>query len=145
MATQIYDDALFRAQFVAFANTATYPQAVISAQFDVASLYIGNEDWWILNGAALVLAINALTAHLLQLNKNAARGTGATGLKTGATVDKVSVSLQPPPVKTAWQQWLSLTPYGLQLWTLLSIKSAGGFYVGGAFERAGFRKSGGLF
>jgi hypothetical protein len=65
---------------------------------------------------------------------------------SGASVDKVSVTLTPPPVKSQWQWWMSLTPRGAQLLALLKSKAAGGLYVGGLpAERAAFRKAGGVF
>lgn len=145
MATQTYDDTLFRQQFQAFASTAKYPEANVSAKFDMATMYVSNVDYWALSGARLLLALNLLTAHLMQLEQEVIAGNTGAGITTSATVDKVTVALQAPPVKTGWQHWLAQTAYGLQLWSLLSIASAGGFYVGGALERQGFRKGGGGF
>jgi hypothetical protein len=72
-------------------------------------------------------------------------GGGVTGVVTGATIDKVSVQLAAPTTKSGWQYWLASTPYGMQLWAFLSIKSAGGLYIGGRPERRAFRKVGGNF
>ena len=145
MATQTYNDTLFRQQFQAFADTVKFPQANISAKFDMAVLFMGNVDWWALSGATLLLGLNYLTAHLMQLETEILNGNTGAGVVTSATIDKVTVSLQAPPIKTAWQQWLGQTQYGLQLWALLSTIAATGFYVGGACERSGFRKGGGKF
>lgn len=145
MTTQVYNDALFRQQFQAFANVVKFPQVNIQAKFTMASLYISAVDWWALSGDALLLALNYLTAHLMQLEQDTLAGNTSAGIITSATIDKITVALQAPPIKSAWQQWLSQTSYGLQLWALLSIKSAGGFYVGGSCERQGFRKGGGYF
>ena len=145
MSTQTYNDTLFRQQFMAFADTAKYPQANVSAKFDMATLYVSNVDWWAISGNTLLLALNLLTAHLMQLETEVLAGNTGSGVTTGATIDKITVTLQAPPVKNGWQHWLSQTQYGLQLWSLLSIKSAGGFIVGGSCERAGFRKGGGRF
>jgi hypothetical protein len=86
-----------------------------------------------------------MVAHLLTLAAQARTG-GVSGQVTSATIDKVSVSVAPPPGgDDAWAYWLGLTPYGLQLLALLKRCTAGGFYVGGLPERAAFRAVGGLF
>ncbi|OWK47571.1 hypothetical protein FRUB_01270 [Fimbriiglobus ruber] len=43
---------------------------------------------------------------------------------TGATIDKISVTLEPPPAPNAWQYWLQSSPYGQQLLALLQVVSA---------------------
>ncbi len=86
-----------------------------------------------------------MTAHLVWSDYLIRQGQTTAGMVTGATVSKVSVSITPPPSASAWQFWLSTSPYGLQLWAFLNIKSAGGAYVGGLPERTAFRKVGGVF
>lgn len=86
-----------------------------------------------------------MIAHLLQLAANAAAG-GASGALASAAIDKVSVSFQAPPYgSSAYRFWLYSTPFGAQLAALLARCSAGGIYVGGAPERAAFRRVGGGF
>jgi len=85
-----------------------------------------------------------MVAHLLALGIKERDG-GVAGQVTGATVDKVSVSIAPPPSRDMWSYWLGLTPYGMQLMALLKVCTAGGLYVGGLPERAAFRSVGGIF
>lgn len=85
-----------------------------------------------------------MVAHLLTLDRQAQAG-GVVAQVTGATVDKVNVSIAAAPSRDAWGYWLALTPYGLQLLALLKVCAAGGFYVGGRPERAAFRSVGGAF
>jgi hypothetical protein len=84
------------------------------------------------------LALNLMTAHLVFLSDQVAAGeTG--GVVTGATIDKVSVTLEPPPSSNNWQYWLNQSPYGKQLLALLQVASVGGMYVSTAVPgRAGF-------
>lgn len=145
MATHTYDDALFRAQFPAFANTTTYPEALLSGYFDMAVCYINAHDHCRLYGDCLQLALNLLTAHLAALFMADPSGGGGTGIEQSATVDKVSVSYQIPPAAGPFRDWLNKTGFGQQLSALLSVKSVGGWYIGGSMERAAFRKAGGYW
>lgn len=145
MATHTLDIAKFRATFPAFADETKYPDARISAQWDMAVAYLGAADGCLLNGEAKEAALYLLTAHLLYLSDLVAGGAGSStggggGAIIGATVDKVSVQLAPPPFNDGWEWWLGQSPYGAQLWALLRMKSAGGFYVGGLPERDAFRR-----
>ena len=86
-----------------------------------------------------------MVAHLLQIAANV-QGGGNAGILASATIDKVSVSFQSPPFgSSAYRFWLFGTPYGAQLAAMLSRCSVGGLYVGGAPERAAFRRVGGGF
>jgi len=137
----------FRAEFPAFASTSAYSDAYIQAYFDTAKVYLYPQEWCLMSAAEITEALYLMTAHMMQwqANLNAQRGQGQVGAVTASSIDKVSVTVQAPPVKNAWQQWLSLTPYGMRLWAFFSVKSSGGFYIGGSCERAGFRKFGGSF
>ena len=87
-----------------------------------------------------------MVAHLLQIQANAAAGNSAVGPVASASVGGVSVSFQSPPYGTsAYKFWLFTTPYGAELAAMLARCSAGGVYVGGAPERAAFRRVGGTF
>lgn len=130
----------FRVQFPAFADMVKYPDATIKGIFDRAACIIK------LNagcgcGAVLPCRLHALyllSAHILALSEQAAKaqqGQNVAGFATSASIDKVSVSIAPPPVKNGFQYWLSTTPYGLELWALLSQKSGFGIYYGGQFEQ----------
>jgi hypothetical protein len=144
MATIVFDVAAFRVAFPAFANETTYPDATLQAYCDAACCYISPEDYGWLNGDCRARALNLMTAHLAMLSSMIANRQPA-GVGISATVGDVSVSMMPPPVKTAFQYWLATTPYGTQLWALLNVKGVGGLYVGGLPEKSAFRKVGGRF
>ena len=135
------DPAAFRRLFPEFESLNG---EAISVYWDMATGYMSADNSTTLTGASLQLAMNLLTAHVAKLFDGLAQGQ-TSGVVTGATEGSVSVSLAPPPTKSGWQHWLSTTPYGLQLWSLLQVKSAGGFYIGGSCERGAFRKAGGVF
>ena len=79
-----------------------------------------------------------MTAHLLALSVMIASGN-TPGVMVAATIDKISITLEPPPAPNAWQYWLQTTPYGQQLLALLQVASVGGFYAAsGVPGRAGF-------
>ena len=147
MAEHTFDVTTFRLLYPAFANTTTFPDAYLTAQWTAATSYILKYDNGLIQGEQLQLALNLMTAHLVQINEIlASRGTTPTlGVLQTATVDKVTISNMPPPVRSGWQYWLSSTPYGLQLWALLRALAGAGFYIGGLPERAAFRKVGGYF
>lgn len=133
------DITTFRLLFPEFADPAAFPDDYLSAQYDTSITYLGANFE--------VAGLRFLTAHFLKLNvmMTAGGGAGVTGVVTGATIDKVSVTMAAPPIRSGWQQWLAQTPYGAQLWALLSLRSAGGLYIGGRPERQAFRKVGGNF
>lgn len=149
----VYDDALFRKQFPAFADTTKYPPEQISMYWTMATMFISDADspCRTLSGAKLETALNMLTAHLLvlaasQTGKTGGAGSGSMGgFTTSATIGEVSVAKLAPPAANAWEWWLSGTPYGQMLWALLNMLSVGGYVVGGLPERTGFRKVGGVF
>lgn len=149
-ATLNIDD--FREQFPAFADKTAYPDDLIKQWFATATSYINASC--VLTPAQETQASYLMTAHLMQLAvPPAAAGGGVNSAESGpqsgpiqsATEGSVSVSFVPPPVKSGLQYWLSSTPYGTQLWALLCIAGAGGFYIGGLPERSAFRKVGGTF
>lgn len=141
MSTQSFDVVGFQAQFPEF---ATFNQAQLAGYWTMASQYLSPNDGTLLFGAQLALALNLLTAHIAKLFQQITSGA-TPGVVTGGTEGGVSVSIEPPPSKSAFQYWLSTTPYGLQLRALLGLLSAGGLSVGGSCERGQFRKAGGLF
>lgn len=134
----VLDIAQFRVIFPEFASVVAFPDAVLQAFWDVGVTYLGAYDGCLLSGDPRQNALNYMTAHLLKLSVMAQAGQ-TPAIVTQATIDKVTVSLAEPPTKSGWAWWLCLTPYGVALWALLSVKSAGGFYVGGSLARAGFR------
>lgn len=149
----VYDDTLFRAQFPAFADQNKYPSVVIDAYWDMAAIFIANDEspYNTLHGKLLSTALNMLTAHLLVLGDQSksmggkSPGSKQGGFTTSASVGEVSVAKLAPPATDGWEWWLSSTPYGQMLWALLQLKSVGGLSVGGLPERDSFRKVGGVF
>lgn len=138
MATITFDVAAFRLQFPAFADPVAFPDATLQGYRDAATCYISADDYGYLNGDCRARALNLMTAHIAALSVIIAAGQ-TPGLVSGSTVDKISVTLTPPPVKDQWQWWLALTPYGQQLAALLAAKAVGGLFVGAFFPPRGLR------
>jgi len=118
-----YNDAGFRALFAPYASPITYPANTIQTFWNSAILYINNRYGGRFTGMSVAQqtqAINLMTAHLLYLSDLIAAGE-VPSIITGATIDKITVSIEPPPVKNQWQYWLQTTPYGQQLLALLQI------------------------
>lgn len=147
MAQHVIDLATFRLLYPAFADTTKFPDAYVTGVWAKGTIYLGSYDDCLLSGADLQTLLDLMAAHLLQIGVLIADGgtTPVVGQVTGATIDKVSVTMAPPPSKDGWQWWLSTTPYGAELWALLSIKAAGGWYIGGKPELRAFRKVYGTF
>jgi hypothetical protein len=144
MATITFDVAAFRVAFPAFASETTFPDETLQGYFDSATCFISDCDYGVLRGDCRADALNLMTAHLAELATKINAGMG-TGLVSSSTIDKISVTLTPPPFKSQFQWWLTLTGYGQRLYALLSRKAAGGLYVGGLPERSAFRKVRGIF
>lgn len=124
-----YNGTTFRALFPAFANTGTYPDAVLSLYWGVSTSYISQYPQFCdVTLAQQTLMLNQMTAHITQLNTMAATNQQA-GVVTGAGVGAVNVTLQPPPEVNQWQWWLNQTPYGQMLLALLQVLTVGGFYI----------------
>ena len=134
------DVGVFRIAFPAFNSVSN---ETIEYWADVAGSFLSES--WALNGKTFEHAINLMTAHLLFLNKKIDDGNNATGAVQSATEGSVSVSFTAPPSRDGWEYWLSSTPYGVQLWALLSGLMVGGAYIGGLPERKAVRKVGGVF
>lgn len=145
MTTIAFNPTTFRALFKAFSSTADYPDVVLQLFWDTATAYISNEIiptspcYGGLTLAQQTLALNQLTAHLAALNDLIAAGENP-GVEISSTVDKISVSMMPPPATNQWQWWLNQTPYGAQLLSLLSVAATGGFYHGGHPIASAFRR-----
>jgi len=132
VATIQFNSVNFRALFPAFANVTTYPDSLLQLIWNNATAYLSNNTacgWYSgMNCNQQTLALNYMTAHLLAIAGQIAAGD-TPGIVTGATIDKISVTIQPPPETTQWQWWLNQTPYGQQLLALLQVAAAGGrFY-----------------
>lgn len=137
------DIVAFRAQFPQFATIATISDATITAQFAAATNYVSDQygSWYNNCNANLqIQALYLMTAHLCAITLNIAAGTVA-GVLTASTVDKVSITLEPPPLTNQWQYWLATTPYGQQLLAMFQVNAVGGMYFGGRPELAAFRRA----
>ena len=76
-----------------------------------------------------------LTAHLLCQQDAINKGETAGGLQTGASIDKISVSVAPAPYSDNFDYWLSLSKYGLELLAFLNTIPATPGYVPGTKAR----------
>lgn len=142
MSTIEFDVDQFRQAFPEFSDPVQYPDATLQMYWDTATCFISDNDYGCLSGACRRQAINLLTAHLCKISE-AAQSGGLAGQTQSATIDKVSVSLTPPPNKSQYSWWLNQTPYGAQAEALLSTKAVGGLYIGGRPETSAFRHVGG--
>lgn len=138
-----FDIAKFRAQFPKFADETRYTDPAIELKSEIAAEFV--TKGCNLSGNAYDIAWRMMTAHLLWIDYLLSRGQTTVGITVGATVDKVSVTNAPPPTRTGWQYWLMSTPFGAELYAFLMMKASGGWYIGGAPERAAFRGVGGRF
>lgn len=148
MAQPPFNDALFRQQFPAFADTTKWSPALLLMYWQEVGCWIEDGGTYgMLSGNCTVLAMNMLLAHFLELSKlNKANGTSKQGgFKTGAGVDKVNVQYLAPPNQDQFTWWLNQTNYGMQLGAFLEMKAVGGTFIGGLPERTGFRKVRGGF
>ncbi len=144
MATIELDIAAFRTAIDAFADTTQYPDALITSEWAKATCYISDSTFGRLSVACRTLAIQLMTAHILNL-RDLVNSGAPSGQITGASEDGVSISLTPPTSRNQWQYWFNITPYGQQILPLLSKAYVGGAYVGGSPERQAFRKIGSRF
>lgn len=140
-----FDPAKFRKRFPKFGDDVVWSDDRLDLLFEMAKCFVWPVRWSAMNARRQDMAVYLMVAHLASIQAMDDAGMASSGIQTGATIDRVSVSLQAPPATSGWQHWLSTTPYGLQLWALLSVMAAGGNYVGAWPERQGFRKGGGVF
>jgi len=142
--TVAFNTQTFRETYPEFVNAAVYTDAQLNNYFTIASSYLNPNEgtYWTL--ADLTVALNLMVAHLTKSMAMIAAGQ-TTAVVSGATEGAVTITMEPPEAKTAFQYWLSTTPYGLQLRAFLASHQAGGFFVGGSLERSAFRKAGGVF
>ena len=142
----------FRLMFPPFSDMGLYTDEYIISKWDIAECFIDMRGCFCgcTTGRCREKIAYYMVAHLVTLDdrlagRAGAPGSGANGNVTSATVDKVSVSVQPPPIEDSWDWWLNQTPYGALLLAMLSTLSVGVLYVGGSPERSAFRKVGGRF
>lgn len=143
MPTIYYNDANFRALFPAYASPTLYMTSAIQLWWNSSTAYLSDKycgpRWGALTLAQQTLALNYMTAHLLYINSQAGMNQD-TGLITAASIDKISVSIQPPPELNQWQWWLNQSPYGKQLLALLQIATVGGRFFNPVPTFTAFRR-----
>lgn len=127
----------FIALVPAYSNAELYPEATLQAYWNSAINYVSDQNFGYVNGDSRQYALNLMTAHLVYIAGLIANGQ-VPNLMQNATIDKVTVGLTPPPLKNQWQWWLSVSPYGQQLFALLQVNSVGGSYIGGSAVLSGF-------
>ncbi len=139
-----FDYDQFIALIPAYSNPTTYPEATLQAYWNSAINYVSDVNCGDIHDGSRQYAINLMTAHLIYIAGLIAAGQ-VPGLVQDATIDKVSVGLTPPVLKNQWQWWLSVSPYGQQLYALLQVNSVGGQYIGGSAPLAGFTSPNGFY
>lgn len=146
MNTPCFNDSIFREQFPKFNDTTAFPSSQLDGWWTMGTAYINIDNGypWSFNSKQLQLAIDLMCAHLAESFSLINAGV-PTVVVQGTTEGSISVSMVPPPAKTAFGWWLSTTPYGLQLRALLRTVANVGLYVGGSAENLGFRRAGGRF
>ena len=127
--------AEFRTLYPEFADPVKYPDAVLADTLDLATCYISTRNYGALQDKCRKRAIYLLTAHLQTLKDMIAAGKTQVTVTSGASIDKVSVTLAMPPMNSQTQWWFNISAYGSSLLGLLEIKATPGFYVGGSFQR----------
>lgn len=122
-----------REAFPEFANECKYPDGYLNRFLTQATAYISDYDCK-LRPQVRLLAIQYMACHLMSLASVDAAGnsTGADGnIVTSSHVGNVSVSIQAPIARDAFEQWIQSTPYGKAYWALLSANNPTGiFYIG---------------
>jgi len=142
--TYTFDVTKFRTMFAEYSDVLKYPDATLQEYWNMAIVYILNEDEMLLCGVQRETALYLMTAHVTALSDNIASKVSA-GIEISSSIGDVSVSMMPPPIKDGWQFWLSQTARGQQLWALLVANIVGGFSVGGIPQAPAFRNSWGGF
>jgi hypothetical protein len=105
----------------------------IEIMINRASIYI--KPYSCFCGDERQYVIFLLAAHLLSGQEAINNGDSTGGLQTSASIDKVSVSVAPPPFSDGWEYWLNQSRYGQELLALFNLKVATPGYVGGSFTR----------
>lgn len=136
MSEVVVTPALFRAAFPEFSSATDYTDALVQRFITMAEAYCSTKNFRV-KPTTRILLIELMTAHLITLNNidpttHQSTGSGSvSGFETSATVGSVSVSLQAPVAKNAFQTWINSTGYGQQYWALLVANNALGIhYVG---------------
>lgn len=122
-----------RGAFPEFGNETQYPDAYIERFITQATMYISTDNR-VLRPDVRKLAIEYMACHLMSLTAQDAAGnaTGNDGnIVTSSHIGSVSVSIQAPIARNAFEQWIQSTPYGKAYWALLTANNPTGvFWIG---------------
>ena len=139
-----FDVAYFRENYPEFSDQTKYSDVFLQQCWDTATCYVSPVNYGALNGDCRFNVLNMLTAHCAELARLATSGQ-TPGMVQSSTIDKISVAMTPPPLKSQFAWWMNLTPYGQRAYALLQLYVAGGIQVGGFPESSAIRKVGGVF
>lgn len=123
-----YSSQYFISQFPEFKNAKN-----IDVYIDRALLYISPYSCLCKDRKQYVVFL--LTAHFMALQNNIENGENSGGIQTGASIDKVSVSVAPPPFSDGFDYWLNQTIYGQTLLAFIEMMTPLPGYIGGSFTR----------
>lgn len=146
MSVFTFDVTSFRLMFPVFEDQNRYPDVRLQMYWTMGTSYIddNNVNWGAMKGADRLLALNLMTAHLTWLSVLVQEGQTPYVIQ-GSAIDKINITLTPPPIPNQYRWWLQTTSYGIDLLALLQAKSVGGFLIAGLPETAAFRRVGGVF
>lgn len=117
-----------------FADTTKYSDAMLTVALGNAQNYVSPLILGPLGESDRTYATYLMAGHLQLLSDKLNSGDLSVGNETSASVDRVSVSLTPPPNKNQFEFWLNQTPFGAQLLFLLNTVTGVGFFIGGSNE-----------
>jgi hypothetical protein len=124
--------AQFVIDFPEFANTTTYPTALITTWVAVAIVMLANTCRW---GQLLTTGTELCAAHWITLGQRdlvaAVPGT-PTGLQTSKSVSDLSTSYDYSRTTLADGAFWNLTSYGQRFYMLSRMVGAGGIQLGGS-------------
>lgn len=130
-----------RGAFPEFKDECKYPNGYVDRFLTQASMFI-SRDSGVIKDDVRKLAIQYMACHLMSLSAVAGDGT-ATGndgnIITSSHIGSVSVSIQPPVARDAYEQWIQSTPYGKAYWALLRANHPTGFFMVGSPRAFGIR------
>ena len=129
-----FNSTAFRSAFPLFADSTTYPDAMLQGYWDSAVLYINPNSFGRMSLAARTRAINLMTAHIATLSdmqNNGEYTDKGQGQIIRSKIPGMEFTLVPPPDGDHFEWWCGLTAYGTQLLALLSVAAVGGILVMG--------------
>jgi hypothetical protein len=112
----VFEPAAFKTKFPAFATVA---DALLQADFDLATLFLNNSCCSIVRDANVrETLLNLLVAHIATLlqGANGQAPSGLVGWVSGATEGSVSVQASYITQMSMSEAYFSQTPYGLIFW-----------------------------